>query len=127
MNPETENWLKIARNELKTAKVLFREELYLKVIEHSHAALEKIIKGLIVEHNQSPPKIHNLSKLSSIVLIKNVQEDFKSTFEEIDDLYFSVRYPEDFEEIQARLSKEKVSKIFDKVQGIYKMLEKNLQ
>ena len=117
MKPETENWLKIANNELKTANVLFKEELYLKVIEHSHAALEKIIKGIITEQNQNPPKIHNLLKLSSISLIKNVE----------DDLYFSVRYPEDFDEIQAVLTKDKVGKIFDKVKGIYKLLEKNLQ
>ncbi|MBI1859276.1 MAG: HEPN domain-containing protein [Candidatus Melainabacteria bacterium] len=50
MKKETENWLKIARNDLKIAKALFKEGLYLGVIEHSHASLEKLLKGIINEY-----------------------------------------------------------------------------
>ena len=61
MKKETENWLKIANNDLKMAKALFKEGLYLGVIEHGHAALEKLIKGIIVDQsNENPPKIHSL-------------------------------------------------------------------
>ena len=49
MKKETENWLKIAKNDLKIAKVLFDQGLYSGVIEHSHAALEKLIKGIITD------------------------------------------------------------------------------
>ena len=128
MKKETENWLKIANNDLKIAKALFKEGLYLGVIEHSHAALEKLIKGIIVDQsNENPPKIHSLLRLVSITLIKNVQEDTKIIFEKLDELYFSARYPEDFDDVQVKLSKENVTEIFNKITGIYKLLEKNIQ
>ena len=128
MKKETENWLKIANNDLKMAKALFKEGLYLGVIEHGHAALEKLIKGIIVDQsNENPPKIHSLLRLVSITLIKNVQEDTKIIFEKLDELYFSARYPEDFDDVQIKLSKENVTEIFNKINDIYKLLEKNIQ
>ncbi len=127
MKKESENWLKIARNDIKAAETLFKEGLYLNVIEHSHAALEKLIKGLIAEQNKKPPKIHNLLKLVSMTLIENIHEDIKNILEELDDTYFSVRYPEDFDALENKLTKEKVNKIFESAKGIYKLLEKNLQ
>ena len=65
MKKETENWLKIARHDLKIAEVLFKDGLYLGVIEHSHAALEKLIKGIIAEQDKNPSRIHSLLKLVS--------------------------------------------------------------
>lgn len=127
MKKETENWLKIAKNDLKIAKALFKEGLYSGVIEHGHAALEKLIKGIIVEQNREPPKIHNLLRLVSMTLIQNVQEDIKITFEELNDLYFSVRYPENFDEVQIELSIQKITEIFNKINDIFKLLEKNIQ
>ena len=54
MRPETENWLKIARYELKVAESLLKDGLFLKVIEHCHASLEKLIKGIIAEQDKDP-------------------------------------------------------------------------
>ena len=128
MKKESENWLKIAKNDLKVAESLFKAGLYMNVIEHSHAALEKLLKGIIVDqNNENPPKIHNLLRLVSLTLIDNVGKDLKNTFEDLDDMYFSVRYPQDFDFVEATLSGEKVSKIFNEVKSIYKLLEKNLQ
>ena len=42
MKPETENWLKIAKYDLITAKTCLQTGLYLKVFENCHAALEKM-------------------------------------------------------------------------------------
>ena len=58
MKPEAENWLKIARYDLKVAKGCLESKFYLKVFENCHAALEKIIKGIISENqDKEPPKI----------------------------------------------------------------------
>ncbi len=128
MKKETDNWLKIARNDLKVAEALFKEGLYLNVIEHSHAALEKLIKGIITEQKSiEPPKIHSLLKLVSMTLIENIQEDIKKILEDLDDMYFSVRYPEDFDAINASLSKEKITHIIKSVKEVYKLLERNIQ
>ena len=127
MKPETENWLKIARYELKVAEALLKDSLFLKVIEHCHASLEKLVKGIIAEQDKNPPRIHSLLKLVSITLIENVDDDIKTMLKELDRLYISVRYPDDIDYVQSQLPEAKVNEIFKKVKEIYKLLEKNLK
>ena len=127
MKKETENWLKIAKNDLKVAETLFKEGLYLNVIEHGHAALEKLLKGIIVEQNNTPPKIHNLLKLVSLALVENTKDEIKNILEELDDLYFSTRYPQDFDYVQRLLPKGKVDNFLKQIKEIYKLLEKNIK
>lgn len=124
---ETENWLKIATNDLKVAQALLKEELYLNVIEHSHAALEKLLKGLIVEQKDiQPPKIHDLLKLTTLALIENLQDDMKNTLDELNDLYLSTRYSGDFDKLVKVLHKEKVEKLFNKSKEVFKWMQKKI-
>ena len=128
MKKETENWLKIARNDLKVAEELFKGGLYLNVIEHSHASLEKLHKGIIVDQkNENPPKIHSLLRLVSMTLIGNLESNIENLFKELDIKYIAVRYPEDIDALQASLPKETVSNILSKVKEVFKCLEKNIQ
>ena len=53
MKPQTKNWLKIAKYDLKAAKDNFKASNYLKVVEACHSSLEKLLKGIIVEHGKS--------------------------------------------------------------------------
>ncbi len=127
MKKETENWLKIANNDLKIAEALFKEGLYLGVIEHSHAALEKLIKGIIVEKsNKTPPRIHSLLELVSLALIGNLEEDMKRLLQELDIKYIAVRYPEDIDYLQKSFPKETVQTILSRVKEVFKCLEKNI-
>jgi len=128
MNKEIENWLEIARYDLRTAKVCFKEGLYLKVYENSHAALEKLLKGIIQQSsNQKPPKIHNLLKLASLVLVEELEKEVKSTLDELNNAYISVRYPGDFTEISEYLDKSNAEEIMKKVERIFKWLETKLK
>ena len=128
MKKETENWLKIARNDLRMAEALFKEGLYLGVIEHSHAALEKLIKGVIVNiGNKTAPKIHSLLELVSLALIENLEEDMKNLLKELDIKYIAVRYPEDIDYLQKSLPEETVQHILCRVKEVFKCLEKNIQ
>lgn len=128
MKPETENWLKIARYELKVAKSLIKEDLFLKVVEHCHAALEKLLKGIITEQGKStPPKIHDLLKLSSIALIKNLQDDIKKVLDKLNELYMTSRYPENFEGVLSYLSKDKTKEILKSTKRIFIWLEKKIK
>ena len=128
MKKETENWLKIANNDLKAAEELFKDGLYLNVIEHSHAALEKLLKGIVFDQtNENPPKIHGLLRLVSMTLIKNLEVDIEDLFKELDIKYIAVRYPEDVDALQASLPKEVVRTILSKVKEVFKCLEKNIQ
>ncbi len=128
MKPEAKNWLKIARYDLKAAKDNFKTQNYLKVIEACHSSLEKLLKGIIVEHVKlTPPKIHDLLKLTSIALIKNLQEETKKVINKLNELYITTRYPENFEEIVSYLSKDKTNEILKNTERIFKWLEKKIK
>lgn len=127
MKPETENWLKIARYDLKTAKGNLKLGFNLKVFENCHAALEKLLKGIITEHSKTkPPKIHDLLKLVSLALIKELKDEIKQVLDELNKVYMASRYPEDFESITSALTKERTKEIMKKTERIFKWLEKKL-
>ncbi len=127
MKPETENWLKIARYDLKAAKGNYQIELYLKVFENCHAALEKLLKGIITEHGKTkPPKIHDLLKLTTLALIKELKNEIKQVLDELNKVYMVSRYPEDFESITSILTKERTKEMLKKTERIFKWLEKKL-
>ena len=55
MKPETENWLKIANNDLKIAELCLKNNCHSKVIEQCHSCLEKLLKGIIAEKKDIQP------------------------------------------------------------------------
>ena len=127
MKPKTKNWLKIAKYDLRVAKVSLSNHLYLQVFESCHCSLEKLIKGIIYENKEKqPPKIHDLLKLMSLAMIKQISDDIKNTLDKLNDIYFMARYPDDFEEVEAYLSKDKASDICKKTERIFKWLKKKL-
>ena len=127
MKKETENWIKIANNDLKVAETLMKEGLYLNVIEHSQAALEKLLKGLIAEQKDiQPPKIHDLLRLASLALIENIQVDTQKTLDELNDLYLSTRYSGDFDKLVKVLHKEKVEELFNKSKEVFQWIQKKI-
>jgi len=128
MKPQTENWLKIARYDLKAAKDSFKTSNYLKTIEACHSSLEKLLKGIIIEYSKSkPPKIHDLLKLTSIALIKGLRVDTKKVLSELNELYMTTRYPENFEEVISYLSTSKTKVILKSTERIFKWLEKKIK
>ena len=128
MKKETENWLKIANNDLKSAKTLLKEGLNLNAIEHSHAALEKLMKGIITEQKGiQPPKIHALLKLVSLTVIQNMEDDIKKFLRELDASYISVRYPDDIEKINLKFTRNETEEVIRKVDDISKWLERQIK
>ena len=127
MKPQTENWLKIAKYDLKSAESIFKEGFYLKAVENCHASIEKLIKAIITEQRtEPPPKIHDLLKLTSLALIQDIHEDIKKLFDELNDAYLSMRYPDNIDEIMNDFTKEKTQKVLNKVKEIHKWLTKKI-
>lgn len=126
MKPSSKNWLKIARYDLKAAEAAYKSRLYIKVYENSHAALEKLLKGVIVENDKHPKKIHDLLRLASEAVIENLKDEVKETFDELNTIYFSTRYPEDFDELEEELNKEKTKNLLKQVRRIFKWLEEKI-
>lgn len=127
MVDQTTNWLKIAKYDLKAANDSFTCGNYLTCIEKCHNALEKILKAIIASQNQSPSKIHALLRLSSEAVIENLQTDIKKFFDELDTMYISTRYPEDFEMLQASINEEDANRILKETKRIFTWLEKKIK
>lgn len=126
MKKSTENWLKIAKRDLKYAKDNLTIGNYILSIEKSHSALEKLLKALIIEQGQIPSRVHNLLKLAGEALINNLQEDIKAFLDELSDSYIPTRYPDDFDELEKKYNFETSSKIIYETERIFKWLEKKI-
>ena len=63
MRKESEDWFRIAREDLKSAKVLFKERLFRMPCFHSQQAVEKAFKALLTEREFRFKRIHSLIDL----------------------------------------------------------------
>lgn len=127
MKKQTENWLKVAKYELRTAEVLFEQELYLKSVEHCHAALEKLLKGIISENGGEVQRIHDLLRLASEALIENLQSDIKEILDEINRCYMVSRYPDDIDELIEEINNTEGKRILEGTKRIFIWLNKRLK
>ncbi|MGR3220020.1 MAG: HEPN domain-containing protein [Candidatus Anammoxibacter sp.] len=67
MRKETEEWVKIAVEEIESAKCLFGNSLFRMVCYHCQQGVEKLLKSILVEHKNAVPRIHNLLDLKNAV------------------------------------------------------------
>lgn len=126
MKKATENWLKIAKRDLKYAHDNLVIENYILSIEKSHSALEKLLKAIIIEQNKIPSRIHNLLKLASEAVITNLQDDMLALLDELTDSYIPMRYPDDIDELEKKYTKDTCTKIVKDTERIFKWLEKKI-
>ena len=95
MKRETEEWLKIALQEYKSAEYLFEKTLYRMVCYHAQQTVEKILKAILIEREIDFARTHNILDLRNAVIrlgykIEITDED--SVF--LNSVYRS-RYPSD--------------------------------
>jgi len=65
MRRETEEWLKLANEDLQSAEYLFEKRLFRMVCYHAQQAVEKVLKSLFAENEIEIPRIHNLLDLNN--------------------------------------------------------------
>jgi HEPN domain-containing protein len=65
MRKETEEWIKIAGEDLQSAEYLFEKSLYRMVCYHAQQTVEKLLKALLIENEIDIPRIHNLLDLNN--------------------------------------------------------------
>jgi HEPN domain-containing protein len=93
----TELWLKYASEDLQSASVLLKENIFNMVCFHSQQSVEKLFKAIIAIHRKEIPRTHNLLRLHKIC------EDLLGSEIHIDDevllflndVYIDSRYPSD--------------------------------
>jgi len=88
-----EKWLLFARNDLKTAEILFREAIWNQVCFHSQQALEKLLKALIPPDHR--PRSHKLADLIACLPASiTLTEEEKRLVRRLDRFYIPTRYPD---------------------------------
>jgi HEPN domain-containing protein len=94
----SEEWLRIAKEDLRAAKGLLPLELFSPVTYHCQQAAEKSLKAYLVFNKQPAPKTHDLLRLLEFCM--HSDKNFEKVFEAADCLNpFSMkfRYPTEFD------------------------------
>lgn len=106
MHEDAKYWLNLAKYDLDTAEAMFKTGRYLYVLFTCQQAVEKTLKGLIVQKtNQFPPRIHDLLKLANLaqVQLSNEQAQFLS---KLSFYYLETRYPEQITDLAKSIKKQ---------------------
>lgn len=126
MKRKSANWLKIARYDLRAAELAFSVGLHLTCVEKCHSSLEKLLKGLIVEQDEEPERVHDLLRLISKVVVENLQNDIYKTLDNLNGLFMLTRYPDDIELMEDMLNEAYVQHTLSETKRIFRWLEKKL-
>lgn len=92
---KVKDWVFLANEDLKIARVLLDEKIYHAVCFHSQQAAEKVIKAYHLKTLGRIRRIHNLVGLLDID--KKIKKEFLEIIEPIeflDQFYAPVRYPD---------------------------------
>src|SRR3990172_726059 len=65
MRRQTEEWLKLANEDLQSAECLLERRLLRMVCYHAQQAVEKVLKSVLAECEVEIPRIHNLLDLNN--------------------------------------------------------------
>lgn len=89
----TKKWFEFAKKDLLNAKILLKNKSYEGCIWHCHQALEKYLKGVIVESGKSVRKTHDLPTLLHDTRLK-FSKDVLTFIQELNAYYQPSRYPD---------------------------------
>lgn len=119
-------WLKFARDDIRSAEVLVREGIFNMLCSHAQQAVEKSLKSLLRHHQNRIPYIHILEELCELCIkIEPSFTTYPGYCKELDVFYQPTRYPEALagslaeglpDQQQAEATLEKARTIFGFVQ-----------
>ena len=117
---EFKNWIKLAKEDLKTAEYNKKGKKYKVAAFLSQQAAEKALKALAKKKKGEIRKIHDLVILGKDVGISN---DLLQKLKELSPVYIYTRYP-DVPEIDN--IKDKVTSFLETAKEVIKWVEENL-
>ena len=93
MNELAERWLSFAEEDLQVAQLSLNEEIYNQACFHAQQCVEKLLKALIADVDEVPPKTHKLTDLLEIIP-ENVLPEYRKDMRHLDRFYIPTRYPD---------------------------------
>jgi HEPN domain-containing protein len=116
-------WFDIAEDDLIVTESNFNNCHYLWCLFICHIILEKGIKALYVQSNhESPPKIHDLVKLSKLASVVISEEDLRF-LDEMNKFNIEARYPDYKEVLKKFCTKEYTEIRYNKTKEIFQWLK----
>lgn len=123
MNPDAERWRELAVYDLGTAEAMLATGRYLYVLFCCQQAIEKHLKGLIVERcGIFPPRTHDLAKLAHVAEIApdEGQDLFLRTLTKY---YVGTRYPEEVRTLVDEATRELATPLLTQTKELLRWLE----
>lgn len=119
-------WLSSAKDDFKTAEVLFRSKRYHHCLFFCHLFLEKTLKALVVRvTDQSPPWTHDLLKLTKLSKI-SLSSSLKKEIREINSFNIRARYNDVKFKFYQKATKTYTEKYYQRCQEIYQWFKKQI-
>jgi HEPN domain-containing protein len=91
MKKEVSRWIEQADEELDTAKIDYQAGKYFAAAFWCQQAAEKAFKGLLIEENNTFPRIHDLVRLARLV---KAPTKLVKAAAELNPAYTAARYPD---------------------------------
>ena len=88
-------WFERARADLRVAEVIFLEQVDPpSVCFHAHQAVEKLLKGLMIQHGVTPPRNHYTAEfVGQLARFEPKIEMMQDAAVKLDRIYIPSRYP----------------------------------
>jgi HEPN domain-containing protein len=93
MSGTTNEWLAFAKEDLRVAEILQKEEIYNQVCFHCQQCIEKCLKSILVFEKKVPPRTHSITDLLRL-LPKTWATTLPDKLIQLDVLYTPTRYPD---------------------------------
>lgn len=90
-------WRQFAEADMAAAETLVRDGHYGHALVLLQQAIEKMLKGLIAEAGEEPPRIHSLVRLAELGNI-GLTHGQRRLMHELANLYVLLRYPDGYAE-----------------------------
>lgn len=93
---DVQRWLEFAAEDLHAADSLLEEDIPNVVCFHAQQCVEKVLKGLLVHHNQYCPKVHDLDELYKRCVESGIFKviPFRKEIGMLGMFYLPTRYPD---------------------------------
>jgi HEPN domain-containing protein len=120
-------WVQIANYDLATAENLFMTGDYHWCLYIGHLSLEKLLKAVFSQNNEvTPPKTHDLVKLSKLANLKLTEEQ-SIFYNRVNDFNIEARYPDEKLNFYRIATKEFTEENFSRIKEEFKWIKSHLK
>lgn len=124
MNDKAGYWLELAEYDLETARAMLETGRYLYVGFMCHQVIEKALKAVVSSAGNTPPYIHNLSKLAELSgLYTKLDDEQKDLLDALEPLNIQARYPEEKDRVFRAMDRDRCGSLLVQTGGLFQWIK----